>query len=145
MVWRPASRWAPRGSCSAPVSLATAESPLHPNFKQAILDSDGHDTVLTEVPDVAGGRVWPGAMARALRNRFVDRWSGREWALRQNQASAAAALRAAQQAGDVDEGSLLIGQDAGLIHDLPAAGDLVARMVAEAEEIIGERMPKLLR
>lgn len=125
--------------------LATAESPLHPNFKQAILDSDGHDTVLTEVPDVAGGRVWPGAMARALRNRFVDRWSGREWALRQNQASAAAALRAAQQAGDVDEGSLLIGQDAGLIHDLPAAGDLVARMVAEAEEIIGERMPKLLR
>ncbi|HET9491508.1 MAG TPA: nitronate monooxygenase, partial [Methylomirabilota bacterium] len=25
--------------------LATQESPLHPNFKQAVLDSDGHDTV----------------------------------------------------------------------------------------------------
>ena len=84
--------------------LATVESALHPNFKQAILDSDGHDTVLTEIPDVAGGRVWPGAMARALRNRFIDRWAGREWSLRQNQKSAAATLKAAQQAGDVDEG-----------------------------------------
>lgn len=109
--------------------LATVESPLHPNFKQAILDSDGHDTVLTEIPDVAGGRVWPGAMARALR---------------QNQKSAAAALKAAQQAGDVDEGSLVLGQDAGLIDDLPAAGDLVRRMVAEAEEIMSARLPKLV-
>ena len=124
--------------------LATVESPLHPNFKQAILDSDGHDTVLTEIPDVAGGRVWPGAMARARRNRFIDRWAGREWALRQNQASAAAALKAAQQAGDVDEGSLLIGQDAGLINDLPAAGELIARMVAEAEEIMTARLPGLV-
>ena len=27
--------------------LASRESPLHPNFKQAILDSDGHDTLLS--------------------------------------------------------------------------------------------------
>lgn len=125
--------------------LATVESPLHPNFKQAILDSDGHDTVLTEVPDIAGGRVWPGAMARALRNSFIDRWADREWALRQNQKSAAAALKAAQQAGDVDEGSLLLGQDAGLIDDLPAAGDLVRRMVAEAEEIMRARLPGMVK
>tara|TARA_R110002110_G_scaffold395138_2_gene609612 strand:- start:107662 stop:108102 length:441 start_codon:yes stop_codon:yes gene_type:complete len=125
--------------------LATAESALHPNFKQAILDSDGHDTVLTEIPDVAGGRVWPGAMARALRNRFIDRWAGREWALRQNQKSAAASLKAAQQAGDVDEGSLLIGQDAGLINDLPTAGDLITRMVAEAEAIMSSRLPELVK
>ena len=44
--------------------LATKESPLHPNFKQAVLDSDGHDTVLTEIPDIARANVWPGAMAR---------------------------------------------------------------------------------
>src|ERR687897_1724055 len=28
--------------------MASEESPLHPNFKQAILDSDGHDTQLSE-------------------------------------------------------------------------------------------------
>ena len=29
--------------------LATVKSPLHPNFKQAIVDSDGHDTQLSEI------------------------------------------------------------------------------------------------
>jgi NAD(P)H-dependent flavin oxidoreductase YrpB (nitropropane dioxygenase family) len=46
--------------------LATHESPLHANFKQAIVDSDGHDTVLTEIPDLASQRVWPGAMSRGV-------------------------------------------------------------------------------
>jgi NAD(P)H-dependent flavin oxidoreductase YrpB (nitropropane dioxygenase family) len=35
--------------------LASRESSLHPNFKQSILDSDGHDTLLSEIPDVAAG------------------------------------------------------------------------------------------
>ena len=47
--------------------LATVESPLHPNFKQAIVDSDGHDTQLSEIPDIAAGLVWPGAMTRSRR------------------------------------------------------------------------------
>src|SRR5690242_6668761 len=72
--------------------LATHESPLHPNFKQAIVRSDGHDTTLTEIPDIASGAVWPGAMARTLRNRFVEQWVGREWALRQQARAAGAAL-----------------------------------------------------
>ena len=59
--------------------LATVESPLHQNFKQAIVDSDGHDTQLSEIPDIAAGLVWPGAMTRSRRNRFIERWAGREW------------------------------------------------------------------
>ena len=51
---------------------------MHANLKQAIVQSNGHDTVLTEIPDIASGQVWPGAMARTLRNRFVEQWSGRE-------------------------------------------------------------------
>ena len=35
--------------------LATVESPLHQNFKQAIVDCDGHDTALTEIHDIASG------------------------------------------------------------------------------------------
>ena len=95
--------------------LATVESPLHPNFKQAIVDSDGHDTQLSEIPDIAAGLVWPGAMTRSRRNRFIERWAGREWALRQCRADAIVRLRAAREAGDVDEGPLSMGQDAGLI------------------------------
>ena len=124
--------------------LATVESPLHPNFKQAIVDSDGHDTQLSEIPDIAAGLVWPGAMTRSRRNRFIERWAGREWALRQCRADAIVRLRAAREAGDVDEGPLSMGQDAGLIHDIPQAADIVSRIALEAEEILTRKLPGLL-
>jgi NAD(P)H-dependent flavin oxidoreductase YrpB (nitropropane dioxygenase family) len=124
--------------------LATVESPLHQNFKQAIVDSDGHDTLLSEIPDIASGLVWPGAMIRSRRNRFIERWAGRDWDLRRDRAEAWAKLNAARQSGDVDEGPLSMGQDAGLIHDIPPAGEIVARIVREAEEIVGRKLPRLI-
>ncbi len=125
--------------------LATVESPLHPNFKQAIVDSDGHDTQLSVIPDLASGLVWPGAMTRSRRNRFIERWAGREWLLRSQQAQALADIQRARKAGDVDEAPLSMGQDAGLIDDIPAAGEIVRRMVAEDEAILAKRMPAMLR
>jgi NAD(P)H-dependent flavin oxidoreductase YrpB (nitropropane dioxygenase family) len=125
--------------------LASQESPLHPNFKQAIVDSDGHDTVLTEIPDIAAANVWPGAMARCRRNRFIERWAGREWELRARQPDAAAALERAREAGDADGAALLIGQDAGLIRDIPSAGEIVQRIVAEAGRLLRDRLPKVVR
>lgn len=125
--------------------LATTESPLHPNFKQAVVDSDGHDTVLTEIPDIARANVWPGAMARAQRNAFIERWSGREWELRARQPEVAAALERARDNGDAANASLLIGQDAGLIHDIPSAREIVERIVAEAEALLKDRLPGLVR
>jgi NAD(P)H-dependent flavin oxidoreductase YrpB (nitropropane dioxygenase family) len=101
--------------------------------------------VLTEIPDVARDNVWPGAMARALRNEFIERWAGREWELRARQPEAAAALQKAQESGDAKNASLLIGQDAGLIRDIPPAGELVERIVAEAETVLRGRLPKMLR
>ena len=124
--------------------LATVESPLHPNFKQAIVDSDGHDTQLSEIPDIAAGLVWPGAMTRSRRNRFVERWAGREWALRQARVEALAKLRAARETGDIEEGPLSMGQDAGLIYDIPSAADIVTRIAQEAEEILTNRLPSLV-
>jgi NAD(P)H-dependent flavin oxidoreductase YrpB (nitropropane dioxygenase family) len=116
--------------------LASRESPLHPNFKQAILESDGHDTLLSEIPDVAAGLVWPGAMSRSRRNRFIERWAGREWALRQRQVGAKAALQAARKSGDVHEAVLSMGQDAGLIHDIAPAAEIVGRIAQDAERIL---------
>jgi NAD(P)H-dependent flavin oxidoreductase YrpB (nitropropane dioxygenase family) len=125
--------------------LATKESPLHANFKRAIVDCDGHDTVLSEIPDVAAGVVWPGAMSRSRRNRFIERWAGREWALRQNQAEARARVQDARKNGDCDEAPLSMGQDAGLIHDIPPAAEIVTRIAREAEEILTTRLPRVLR
>jgi len=125
--------------------LASVESPLHPNFKQAIVNADGHDTLLSEIPDLAAGIVWPGAMSRSKRNRFIERWAGREWALRQNQAAALAQVQAARKSGDIEEAPLSMGQDAGLIHDIPPAGEIVAGIAREAEQILTQRLARIVR
>ncbi|HEX9455576.1 MAG TPA: nitronate monooxygenase [Candidatus Binatia bacterium] len=125
--------------------MATPEAPIHPNFKQAIVKSDGHDTVLTEIPDLASQRVWPGAMSRAQRNQFIERWAGREWAIRQDATEIGKQLAAARTAGDVDNASLSFGQDAGLIDSIKSVKDVVQDIVAEAEEIMKSRLPSLLR
>jgi NAD(P)H-dependent flavin oxidoreductase YrpB (nitropropane dioxygenase family) len=125
--------------------MATPEAPIHANFKQAIVESDGHDTVLTEIPDLASQRVWPGAMSRAQRNRFIERWAGREWAIRQNATEIGKQLAAARAAGDVDNATLSFGQDAGLIDSIKGVKEVVQNIIAEAEDILRERLPALLR
>ena len=125
--------------------LATPEAPIHENFKQAIVKSDGHDTMLTEIHDLAAGQVWPGAMARVQRNAVIERWAGREWAIRQSQAEIAAEIAKARRAGDVDNTTLLFGQDAGLIDAVRPVADIIEAMVSEADAIVRERLAKCLR
>src|SRR5262245_39020049 len=125
--------------------MATPEAPIHANFKQAIVSSDGHDTVLTEIPDLASQRVWPGAMSRAQRNQFIERWSGREWALRQSASEVGKQVAAARAAGDINNASLSFGQDAGLIDSIKTVKEVVQDIIAEAEQILRNRLPTLLR
>jgi NAD(P)H-dependent flavin oxidoreductase YrpB (nitropropane dioxygenase family) len=125
--------------------MATPEAPIHANMKQAIVNSDGHDTVLTEIPDIASERVWPGAMARAQRNKFIERWAGREWALRQCAREAGRAALEARRTGDADNAPLYFGQDAGLIDSIKNAAEIIQNIVTEAEEIIKGRLQNLLR
>jgi NAD(P)H-dependent flavin oxidoreductase YrpB (nitropropane dioxygenase family) len=124
--------------------LATEESPIHPNLKQAIIDSDGHDTLLSEIPDIAAGLAWPGAMSRSRRNRFIERWAGREWALRQHRAEARAGLQVARKNGDAEEAVLSMGQDAGLIHDIAPAAEIVSRIAEEAGRILTGRVARCI-
>jgi NAD(P)H-dependent flavin oxidoreductase YrpB (nitropropane dioxygenase family) len=124
--------------------LATPEAPVPPRFKQTILDSDGHDTLLTEIPDLASGTVWPGAMSRVRRNPFVEHWAGREWQLRQMQHEIGPQVAAARREDRVDEYTIGTGQTAGLIHDLKPAGEIVREIAAEAESIIAERLRSLV-
>ena len=120
--------------------LASEESPLHPNFKQAIVDSTGEDTLLTEIPDLASGVVWPGAMSRAYRNRFIERWAGREWAIRGNREAIFDGILDARKRGDADEAPLSMGEDSGLIKEILPAAELVRRIAAEAEQVLLGRL-----
>jgi nitronate monooxygenase len=82
-------------------------------------------------------------MSRVRRNAFIARWAGRECELRAREAEALASLQKASAEGDADNAPLFMGQDAGLIRDLPFAAELIERIVSEAETLLTERLPKL--
>jgi len=124
--------------------LATNEAPLPDGYKRAIVASDGHDTLISEIPDIANGQVWPGAYARVRRNAFIEAWLGREGELRRRWREVLPQLQAARAAGDADHGTLLMGEDAGLIDSIEPAGALVTRLAAEAEAILRQRPGDLL-
>lgn len=123
--------------------VATEECPAPISWKRAIVASDGGDTVLTGVSDALSGRDWPGASARIARSRFVEEWLGREPEIRRRREEVLASL---EGAGDDDPDTLLawIGQSAGLVESVTDAGEVVERIVAEAEEILRTQLPALL-
>jgi nitronate monooxygenase len=83
-------------------------------------------------------------MLRVARNRFIERWAGREWEVRQRRTEIARGLAQARANNDMDEASLMMGQTAGLINDIVPAGQLVERIAAEAEAIIRDRLAAML-
>jgi NAD(P)H-dependent flavin oxidoreductase YrpB (nitropropane dioxygenase family) len=116
--------------------LATDEAPWPPSFKQAIVDSDGHDTQLTEIPDIARATVWPGAFDRVRRNRLIEEWAGRENELRRHRSRVKEAIARALEEGDAGSGELNFGQVAGLIDSLESCSELVPRLSEEAADLM---------
>jgi nitronate monooxygenase len=89
--------------------------------------------------------VWPGAFARVLRTPFIQEWLGREGDVRQRRVELLQRIQRAREHGDVANGALLIGQDAGLIDSIEPAGSIVERVVREAETILSHRPAEVLR
>jgi NAD(P)H-dependent flavin oxidoreductase YrpB (nitropropane dioxygenase family) len=115
--------------------LATDEAPVEPAYKDAIVASDGTDTVVTTLSDSLSGRDWPGGWARLKRTRFVEHWLGREPELRRRRDELRQQVAAFQEE-NADDGLMWIGQSAGLIDSIRPAAEVVRETVAEAEEIL---------
>ncbi|MBV8751755.1 MAG: hypothetical protein JO328_02745 [Hyphomicrobiales bacterium] len=64
--------------------------------------------------------------------------------MRRDRAAALEGLIAARRSGDIEEGSLAMGQEAGLINGIQPAGEVVTRIAEEAEEILRTRLPQLV-
>ena len=115
--------------------LATDEAPVEQSYKDAIVASDGTDTVMTTLGDSLSGRDWPGAWARLKRTRFVEQWLGREPELRRRREQLWGEVAAFQET-NADDGLMWMGQSAGLIDEVKPAGNMVREIVAESEEIL---------
>src|SRR5437773_11004828 len=124
--------------------LATTESPFHDAFKKLLIESDGTDTIVTDIADILLGVEWPGALERVARNRLVERWLGRTNELRRRREEVLPAMRRARGQGDRDEAIRYWGQTAALIAEVVPAGQVIDQMVAEAEAILRERLPSLV-
>ena len=120
--------------------LATPEAPVTDAYKQALVASDGHDTLLSEVPDLIGGRSLAAAPTRASSatgssSRGPAAMATCAPAGRRSGRACAAHSRRATRTG-ARSGRSERGPD----RQHRAGGRIVERIVREAEAIMQERI-----
>jgi enoyl-[acyl-carrier protein] reductase II len=114
----------------------SVESSGHGLFKQAVVDAGPDDTHLVLKAHVP---------VRLLKNAFRDRITALEaaGAGRDDLAAELGAGRARRGMleGDLDEGELEIGQVSGLIDDIPAVAEIMARLLDGYDEALAKLHP----
>ncbi|HSN41979.1 MAG TPA: nitronate monooxygenase [Burkholderiales bacterium] len=116
---------------------ASAEALGQDGAKQRIVAGSGDETARTRVFDIVRGYAWPEVYpGRALRNRFMARWHGRESDLTAALETERAAYQAATRGGDYDTAVVWAGEAVDLIKNVESAAALVARISAEAEALL---------
>lgn len=127
---------------------ATAEALVNPAFQKAAVAAEGDATIRTSVPDKLRKLDWPESFsARVMRNRIISDWHGREGQLAEAAIIEREGARyfAAMQSGDADNTGVWVGEAAGMIHDVPRAGDVVQRIVSEAEQLLAVKAPGFVK
>ena len=119
---------------------ATVEAPIHDNVKRFLLANDERATNLIFRRFHNTGRVAKNAVSDAVVARSLLPEATFEDI---RPLVSGARGRVALETGDLEAGLVWAGQVQGLIHDIPTCGDLIARIVAEAEAIIGGRLAGL--
>ena len=115
--------------------LTTREAGTSSAARQRLLAAEDTGTAYGRVFDVALRLAWPEEYGgRGLRNAYFDRWEGRLDELADND-TAAAELRAAQEAQDLDTAYVYAGQGAGLLTEERSVADVLADL-ARAEELL---------
>ncbi len=111
--------------------LASQEAPVHEDYKRAVIKAQDRDTIIT-------GRTL-GRPVRCLANKLTKRLARYEAEGRdpeEFESLAVGGLRRAVYEGDLETGSLMAGQIAGLIRDIKPVADIVQDMVREAAQIL---------
>jgi NAD(P)H-dependent flavin oxidoreductase YrpB (nitropropane dioxygenase family) len=125
--------------------LATFEAAITDGWKAALLASPAERAVISDIPDLVWGTDWPGATGRVLRNRLIAEWEAATAAdVTERAAEIATAIDAARVAGDLDFVPLWAGQGVGLLREVVSAAEVVRALVAEAEVVLRERLPRFV-
>ena len=122
--------------------MATEEAPIHQNVKQAILDSTELDTTLIMRPLRHTERVMKNAAVARIQQK--EKELGDKIRFEDIIPEVAGVYPKIMRTGDMDAGAWSAGLVVGLIHDIPKTGELVTRIMAEAETIIRQRLGGML-
>ena len=111
--------------------LASAECPIHENYKKALLKAKDSDTVVT------GRSV--GGPVRVLKNKMSRAYLAEEKrgaTLEELEQLTLGGLRRAVLEGDIDHGSVMCGQVAGMLHDIRPVRQIFEELYAGAKAVL---------
>jgi len=122
--------------------IATKEAPVHDKVKQAIVNASELDTRLI----MRGLRN----TERVINNKGVEeilaieREKGAALKIEDIIEQVAGIYPRVMQQGDMDAGAWSCGMVAGLVHDVPSCQELIDRIIAEAGQIIRQRLEGMM-
>lgn len=112
------------------IMLASVECPIHTNYKQKIIDAKDTDTMVTGRKTGAPVRVLKNPMAREY-NRLSDEGA----TLEELEKLTLGSLRRAVYDGDLETGSFMAGQVAGLIKEIKPVKQIIEDLFFDIENL----------
>lgn len=113
--------------------LASQECPIHENYKQAVLKAKDSDTTVT-------GRSIGGPV-RVLKNKMAREYLALEKrgaSLEELETVTLGGLRRAVLEGDVDHGSVMMGQVAGMVHEVRPLRQIFEELMNGGKAVLKE-------
>ncbi|MDZ7666606.1 MAG: nitronate monooxygenase family protein [Desulfotignum sp.] len=122
--------------------IATKEAPVHENVKQAIVNASETDTRLVMRPLRNTERVLNNAAAQKLLEKEAS--LGSKLKFEDIIEEVAGVYPRIMQQGEMESGVWSCGMVAGLVHDIPTCKELLDRIMADAKQIIENRLTDML-
>ena len=124
------------GACGIQIGtclLASEECPIHENYKKALLKAKESDTVVT------GRSV--GGPVRVLKNKMSRAYLAEEKrgaTLEELEQLTLGGLRRAVLEGDMERGSVMCGQVAGMLHEVRPVRTILEELYSGAKSVLAE-------
>jgi nitronate monooxygenase len=122
--------------------IATQEAPVHEKVKQAIVAASELDTTLIMRSIRNTERVLMNEGVKRV--QAIEREKGASLNISDIMEHVAGVYPKVMNDGDLDAGAWSCGMVAGLIHDVPTCQDLIDRIMAQADQLIRQRLGGML-
>jgi NAD(P)H-dependent flavin oxidoreductase YrpB (nitropropane dioxygenase family) len=122
--------------------MATKEAPVHESIKKALVSGNENMTMLVMKSLRNTERVYKNEASMKVAE--IEKEHPNDFPAIRHLVNGEAYRKAFQETGDTQHSVWSCGVVMGLIDDIPSCKELIERMVAEAEDIIQNRLPKFI-